>query len=492
MNSQHTSRAIRVLTASALAVGAVAATAPLSAQARTVPAVTSDVSVPNPSFEAAVGDYAPTTGSSMWRVAVPYDGQYGLHLVARTAGSAFASPKAPIVGSTSAGSTYAATVYASPVALGRTARIELVESSADGQTVGVTASSAELAGSGWQKITVSRTAVGEGNTLNVRLGSPALGVDEAIRFDALGATVTAPAYGVRDVVFGTAAASKNEILAHESDLGTQLAGVRQYRKWNSVLFPADSQWARDTGHTLYVSIRSERTDGTKITYADVAAAAPGSGIHNQLLNQAQQIKSFGAKVYIAYNHEPEASEASAMGTGPEFVAAWRKVIDVYRQAGVTNAEYVWTMTGYSFRRTDARAAVNYWPGADYVDAIGADVYNWGACRTEDGGWASLAQAVDPLRKWAQQYPTKPIVLMEYSSVEDPNQPGRKAQWIAEATTLFQQPGYEQFQGALQWSGRNYTHTLDCDFDYLSSDSSKSAMRAMAASPLFSARMLDIE
>ncbi len=388
-----------------------------------------------------------------------------------------------------AGATYTASVHAAPFTLNRTARLEVVETAPDGTTA-VTAGSAELTTSGWRKITVAHMATGTGNAISFRLGSAQLGTNEAVRFDAVEVGVTPPPKP-RTLVFGSSAATKTEILTHEADLGRTLTGVRQYRKWNGKLFAADAVWARDTGHTLFVSIRSERTDGTTVPYADVATAQPGSAIYNEILAQAEQIKAFGAKVYITYNHEPEAAEAWSMGDGPEFAAAWRRIIDIYRAAGVTNAEYVWTLTGYAFKRTDSRAAAHYWPGVDYVDHIGADVYNWGTCRG-GGSWVSMAAAVEPLRKWATQYPTKGVVLMEYSSVEDAVDPTRKAQWWNEAAALFQQPGYEQFQGVLQWSGRNFTHTYDCSFDYKSSVAATQAMQAMGASPAYQARYLDME
>ena len=37
-----------------------------------------------------------------------------------------------------------------------------------------------------------------------------------------------------------------------------------------------------------------------------------------------------------------------MGRPSDFVAAWRRLVGIYRAAGVRNARYVWTMTGGSF------------------------------------------------------------------------------------------------------------------------------------------------
>jgi hypothetical protein len=283
------------------------------------------------------------------------------------------------------------------------------------------------------------------------------------------------------LLFGTSAANRAQILAHEAALGRRLGGVRVYRRWDDPLFGPDLTWARDGGRTLFLSIKSRRRDGSGIRYADLAAAGPGSQLYADLLRQAAQLRAFRATVYLTYQHEPEADPA--LGTGAEFAAAWRRLVGTYRAAGARNVRFVWTVTGYGFVRADARAARNYWPGDGFVDQVGVDLYNFYRCTNPRGRWQSPAAKLAPVLAFAAGHRDKGVVLMEWSSVEDPRTPGRKAGWIRELSALLRQPRYRQVVAVLQWSGRNYGASR-CALDYLTSSTSLAAIRAMATDPLF--------
>ncbi len=285
------------------------------------------------------------------------------------------------------------------------------------------------------------------------------------------------------LVFGATAHSRQEILDHEKVLGQQMAGVRVYRSWDSKLFSSSEIWARDTGHTLFLSIKAQRTTGEVLKWRDIADAKPGSRLHNEMLAQARQLRGFGAKVYVTFNHEPEAHTSAGMGTAADFVAAWRKVITVYREHGVKNAEFVWTMTAWGFKRTDQNAARHYYPGDAYVDHIGADGYNWYNCRTNDGRWTEMEEILSGHRQFGVTHPGKGLMLMEWSSVEDPAVPGRKAAWFRDVTELFKQPGWEQYRAVLHFSGRSLDSS-GCEFDYRSSASATNAWRDMGNDPAF--------
>ena len=64
-----------------------------------------------------------------------------------------------------------------------------------------------------------------------------------------------------------------------------------------------------------------------------------------------------------------------------YVAAYRHVVDYLRQKGATNLRFIWGPAG-------DEEAVAYWPGADYVDAVGID-----ARRERQFGQPDLASAI---------------------------------------------------------------------------------------------------
>lgn len=282
------------------------------------------------------------------------------------------------------------------------------------------------------------------------------------------------------MIFGATAHSKSEILGHEKVLGHKLTGNRIFKKWDSKLFGPDQIWARDTGHLPFVSVRSERSNGTEVKWGAIASAKPGSALYNDMVDHARELKSYGGKAYYIFNAEPEAVESHNMGTPAQFAAAWRKIHAVHKSVGVTNVEYVWTMTAWGFKRTDKYAAKNYYPGDAYVDHIAADAYNWFNCRNKQGTWQSMAHILDGQRKFGTLHPSKGLMVMEWGVVEDPNKPGRKAQWIRDMTAMFQKPEWSQYKAAMQWGGRSNVgkRSYTCNFDYLTSTSSKDAWKAM--------------
>lgn len=302
-----------------------------------------------------------------------------------------------------------------------------------------------------------------------------------VQHDAVAASVSTP------MMFGAEGTTKPLVVSHESVLGSKLQGLRVFKKWDSKLFGKDQLWARDTGHTLFLSIKAKRNNGTYVKFADIAAAQPGSRLYADMVRQAKEIKSFGDKVYIIFNHEPEAHFSLASGNAWQFKAAWRKIVGVYRAQGVTNAEFVWTMTSWGFIRKDDRNARYYYPGDAYVDHIAADGYNWYKCRESSGKWIEFKEILEGHRQFGRAHPDKGLMVMEWGSTEDPAVPGRKAQWIRNATALFQQAGYEQYKAIMSWEGRHHVAVTDypCNFDYASSSSAQTAWRDMGRHAAYS-------
>jgi hypothetical protein len=263
----------------------------------------------------------------------------------------------------------------------------------------------------------------------------------------------------------------------EGKIGRRLAAVRAYYNWDSPFPDTDVTWFRNNGYALLLSVKSERRNHTFVQWRDIANAQPGSALHNDIVTWANRIKSLGTHVYFTFNHEPETSLNSS-GQGAEFIAAWRKVITVFRGQGVTNADYLWIMTAYSFKARDRRRAVDWYPGEAYIDYMGADAYNWYNCRPGTSNpWNSLEQLLNPMRLFAQGRTIKGLMVPEWASTEDSAQPGRKAQWFADARALFKKPGWEGFKAVLYYN--KSSKYPNCRWFVDSSQASLTAFSAMA-------------
>jgi Glycosyl hydrolase family 26 len=295
------------------------------------------------------------------------------------------------------------------------------------------------------------------------------------------------------VIFGAHAAQRagqtkdQAVSAFETQLGRKLALVRVYYLWDQPFPDSHANWLRSTGHSLFMSVKAKRTNGSLIAWRTIADAQPGSALHNDIIRWATAVKNLGGRTYFTFHHEPEAAGNLSNGTAADFIAAWRKVIGIFRNQGVANVTYIWTMTDWSFEvpSTDRRAAFKWYPGDTWVDGLGADAYNWSTCRN-DGvqiSWKSLARIIEPFRQFGLAHPTEKLLLPEFGSYEDPAVPGRKAQWISDAQALFKQPGYGQFSAVLYYHSGDYTYP-NCRWWADTSSTSLASMKAMATDPYY--------
>jgi malate synthase len=239
------------------------------------------------------------------------------------------------------------------------------------------------------------------------------------------------------------------VQALEQQLGRKLGADREFRLWDQPFPTSYDTWLRDTDHLVLLSVKPALLNGTKIPWRSIADAPAGSDLQDQIIGWAQRIKAWRIPIEFTFHHEPEVVGAIPYGTDADFIAAWRHVVDTFRAQGVTNARYLWITTdyGYDTPTTDRRNAPKWYPGDAWVDDMAVDAYNWYQCRAGiSTPWKSLATIIENFRRFGALHPDKRLWLAEWASADDPADPTRKAQWIADARTLFKQPAYDQFDG----------------------------------------------
>jgi hypothetical protein len=275
----------------------------------------------------------------------------------------------------------------------------------------------------------------------------------------------------------------------ESQISRPLSYIRVYRSWDDAFPDTDINWMKSTGHSLFLSIKARLKSGTNVSYQAIANSQPGDALYQNMVRWATAIKAYGMPLYVAFNHEPDTSNSQKSGTPTEFIAAWQKWVSVMRAEGVTNARWAYTtaVRNYSVSTTSRKYAPKYYPGDSWVDVIAVDAYNM-YCKRKDGAfanpWRSLATLLDPFMQFVSLHPGIPLVLAEWGSAEDPNQPGRKAQWIADAQEMFKQPAYVRFIAISYWNTVSHNYQ-GCSFKIDTSASSLNAFKTMANDPFYS-------
>lgn len=143
---------------------------------------------------------------------------------------------------------------------------------------------------------------------------------------------------------------------------------------------------------------------------------------------AQQARDFGQPVLIRYAPEQNGdwrpwSLGVAGVTAADYIAAWRHVVGIFRSVGAGNVAFIWNPYVEVGGSTPMSAS---FPGADWIDYIGFDGYNWGS--TRPWGWQSYDDIFASSVALAKQLaPGKPWLLAEIGCA-----PGAaKAQWIAD-------------------------------------------------------------
>lgn len=304
------------------------------------------------------------------------------------------------------------------------------------------------------------------------------------------AAVMGPAVAASaDVRFGSRVATRNgqsenqAVDAMENAIGREFDSIRIFKLWDDTWPDSHAQWLASEGKTVLLSVKSTRSRGGTVLWRDIVAAQDGDTLYENMQTWASRIRNYPGQVYFTFNHEPEASASSRMGTAEEFKAAYAKFAQVIRDSGATNVKFMWIMTDHAFivGSSDRRYAAKWYPGDAVVDAIASDSYNWYTCRGRNEAWKSLESIVTPMRNFGALHPNEELWLAEWGSAEDPAQPGRKGQWFRDAQALFKKPGWEQFEGVVYF---NFAGESNCYWFADSSAQSLQGYREMAQDPFY--------
>lgn len=170
------------------------------------------------------------------------------------------------------------------------------------------------------------------------------------------------------------------------------------------------------------------------SWRTVANAASGSAVYNNIVRWATTIKSRPGTKLFAFHHEPESSSNTGFGTAGDYIAAYRRVVDIFRQQGVTNVEYTWQMTSWAFATSSSARnyAAKWYPGDSYVTDVGTDPYNWYDCGPGTGKWVDLKAVMDPSLAFARAH-GKRVVVAEFASQSDLV---RRPQWLRTVRQYF--------------------------------------------------------
>jgi beta-mannanase len=245
-----------------------------------------------------------------------------------------------------------------------------------------------------------------------------------------------------------------------------------YHGWDTP-FPSEyDRWTVSEGRMPFLSWSSRRDQQAPAKWADIAA-----GRYDDLIEQrASEVAALGVPVLMSLDHEP----MSQVGTGAwdsgsveEFRAAFRHVTEVFERAGGDNVAWVWTLIALQFRTGDPQGL---YPGDDVVDWIGVDGYVNIGCPWLDVGWRSWGDVFSAAHEFALGR-GKPLIVAEFGLREDPDDPGRKGEWLASSVAEI------QAMPALK-AVVSFNSEADCSSYVVSSPEALDGYRRMGSDPWF--------
>ncbi|HEY2794505.1 MAG TPA: endoglucanase, partial [Micromonosporaceae bacterium] len=249
----------------------------------------------------------------------------------------------------------------------------------------------------------------------------------------------------------------------QSAIGRKLDIVNTYRRMTDT-FPMTSDYRLTAGGaTLMVSWATPPSK-------DITSGADDA----QITAWARRFASFPHPVMVRMRWEMDRPNLGpTMGSGADFVAAWKHVRAIFAAQHVTNVSWVWCPTANGFA---TGVAPSFYPGDGQVDWTCVDVYS--ATQLQP-----LSTLLSPYLRWATAHP-KPIVIGEFG-IADAYAPSVRSEWLSDAAAEFQSD--PQIKAVCYFDSDPAGAVPQQSFALPGGSAALTAFRALARLPYFNSR-----
>ena len=209
----------------------------------------------------------------------------------------------------------------------------------------------------------------------------------------------------------------------EAKLGRRLAIDRYDRPFGSVFPDGREQF----------DVAAERIP--MVSWGPVATGEVNRGSwDSQIRLRARGVKSFGQPILINWFADAaNPDKAPVAGDATQYIAAWRRIRQIFTEESADNAVWVWCADAGDFSTATADA---WYPGDGEVDWTCADGYNPRNPARPDSVARSFEDLFKPFHDWGSHH-DKPMMVGRFGTVED--QPGDKPAWVDAAHKALEGP-----------------------------------------------------
>lgn len=231
-------------------------------------------------------------------------------------------------------------------------------------------------------------------------------------------------------VYGVATEQFSEVAAFNAAAGKPVNVFSYYQSfyWDATFNTALAKQINAAGYTPMITWEPWNPNGNP-NQPEYSLANLNAGKFDTLIKGwAMSIKALGFPVLLRFAHEMNGDwypwGQNVNGNTPQqYIDAWNRVRLLFSAAGATNVTWVWS--------PNVDFPMNEWPGADKVDMIAVDGYNWDTSSPEQVFGATL-NLLKPFGK--------PIYIGETGTPENSG----KAKWITEFFTMVKSRGLAGF------------------------------------------------
>lgn len=259
--------------------------------------------------------------------------------------------------------------------------------------------------------------------------------------------------------------------AYTEQVGRPPAIVLSYKRWGVKPFyrPELRQIDR-RGALPMVSWEPWNSAGRAVRLRQIARGRYDGYVRRS----AREARAWGRPVMLRFAHEMNGSwdawgRGARGGGSRSFVAAWKHLVAIFRQAGADNVLWVWCPNV----NTGKLPFMQFYPGDEWVDWVGLDGFNWGGSI----GWRSFSETFAGSYEELAARTSKPILIAETGSGEED---GDKAAWVRSAL-LRELANFELVRAVVWFNGVDRS-----DFRIASSPAALEAFRDGIAAPRYGA------
>jgi len=207
------------------------------------------------------------------------------------------------------------------------------------------------------------------------------------------------------------------VLELEAELGRRLDIVHWFTNWDEPFYRELTAAAASAGRKPLISWQPHRQ-----SVADIAA-----GVHDAYIRGwADGVASLDGEVYLRPFPEMNGDWVSWNGDPATFRLAWRRMARIFEERGAHNVRWVFSPNVTDSPRTAGNRLELYYPGADVVDVLALDGYNWGTTRAWTA-WRPFEQVFEGGYARVTALGDQPVWFAETSSSAEG---GDKAAWVS--------------------------------------------------------------